>query len=1226
MGWDAEDRACYSLRPETVFASRMESVSMHLKEIELENFKSFARKTRIPLLEGYTSITGPNGAGKSNVADAILFVLGPKSSRVIRAGKLTDLIFNGGKEKRPASECKVSLIFSNEDRLIPIDSDTVKLTRLVRNSESAEGYYSYFYVNDRKSSLGEFDSLLANARISADGYNFVQQGDITRIVEMSNLERRRILDDIAGITKFDEDIQNAEKEKLAAEENISRLSIILDEVKKQMKQLEKDREGAMKYKEVHDQLSFAKAALASKHRDSVDRDITALREQTQSLNAEKEKAEERKKELDDAFREISEELSAVENEIAERGGDEAREIKEKIDNLRIEIARAKDAADNAEEMAGSLAEVKKAQGEDLKAVQKDLAALEEKLAPIKEEHGKKAKALEERRTELSSHQDAVSKSDSELSTMQKGALELAVTITAKDEKLHALKLEMDRLTDRESRLKVDIANLEETRKTYEFELKDADWSLKELKSETSTSNKDLKKLQDEYYSLRNKEKKLLQQYQDLDNAVKSLTREYNQMKAEAEAESLVKKGYNTATTNLLELRDRGIIKGIHGTVTELADVDEEYEVALNVAAGHRMQSIVVDNDEVAAQCIDHLKKNKLGRATFLPLNKMLDGRPRGKAILAANSTLGFAIDLVKFREQYKSAFWFVFGDTVVVKNLSEARKHMGGIRLVTLEGELAEASGAMVGGTLEKNMLKFGAPSEGRIEKKSSDLRTAIEQSDKIQTELMELRARLGELEGQIRDSNAKDSGESARIGSFEAKRKEFEQKVASITSELEAKNKELTDTLGLVEKVKADVIRFEEEVAKVKKKKETVDKKLLEATPHELSQRLKKLESEIFELSNEVSTLSSDMQTITKQIELVTARRDELVTGVEGTVSKMEEQKAKAKESLSKHEQQGTELKALMSMERSMGDKLNTLRTKRDGLYKKKTDTESSIEKLISKVQTNCDIVLSLTTKIAEAEKRLQEAEADLAQYSSVQLPKELPSAEDLRATVTDCERRVSFLGAVNLKAIDEFDEKKARHDEMKDEVGQLEKQKSNLAKLVAELNDKKKVGFTRIFGGINDNFKKTFAELSGGGDAELLLENEEDPLSGGLIIKARPRDKKVVRMEALSGGEKSLTALSFIFAIQAHEPSPFYLLDEVDMFLDGVNAENVARAVKRGSKNAQFLQISLRKVTLKESDHIIGVTMQREGMSDVVFKPNIGEGTDISEEEDSPPVQEAA
>lgn len=1199
---------------------------MYLKEIELENFKSFARKTRIPLLEGYTSITGPNGAGKSNVADAILFVLGPKSSRVIRAGKLTDLIFNGGKEKKAASECKVSLVFSNEDRLIPIDSNTVRLTRVVRLSDSAEGYYSYFYVNDRKSSLGEFDNLLANARISADGYNFVQQGDITRIVEMSNLERRRILDGIAGITRFDEDIQNAEKERASAEDNVARMSIILDEIKKQMKQLERDREGAMKYKEIHDQLTFAKAALACKHRDSVGREIASLGEQTQKLSSEKDQAEAKKKELEEALKDISDELTAVEDEITERGGEEAREIKEKIDSLRVEIARAKDAADNADEMAGSLAEVREAQGEDLKAVEKDLAELEGKLAPVKEQHDEKSEILEGKRGELRSHQDAVSKSDSELSTIQKDALELAVTVTTKEERLHGLRLEMDRLADRGSRLKLDIANLEETKKTYEFELKDASWSLGELKSETSTSTKSLKKLQDEYYSLRNKEKKLLQEYQDLDNAIKSLTREYSHMKAEAEAESLVKKGYTTATTNLLELRDKGVIKGIHGTVAELADVDEEYEVALNVAAGHRMQSIVVDNDEVAAKCIDHLKKNKLGRATFLPLNKMLDGRPRGKAIMAANSSLGFAIDLVEYREQYRPAFWFVFGDTVVVKNLNEARKHMGGVRLVTLEGELAEASGAMVGGTLDKSMLKFGAASESRMEKKAAELRKAVEQAEKTQSELTELRTKLAELEGQIRDSNAKDGGESVRISTLEAKRKEFEQKVKSISSELEAKVEEETDTLALIEKARGDVARFEEEIQKVRKRKEATDKKLLEATPQELSQKLKKLEGEIFDLANEVAALGSEKQTITKQIELVTARRDELVAGTENTDLRIEEQRAKAKESLEKHVQFDTELKALMSMERSMGDKLNSLRTKRDTLYKKKTETEASIEKMESKVQTNCDIVLSLQTKIADAERRLQEAEADLTQYSAVELPGELPNAEDLRATVLDCERKVGTLGAVNLKSIDEFEEKKTRHDEMKAEISQLERQKANLMKLVAELNDKKKVGFSRIFGGINENFKRIFAELSGGGDAELLLENEDDPLAGGLIIRARPKDKKAVRMHALSGGEKSLTALAFIFAIQAHEPSPFYLLDEVDMFLDGVNAEHVARAVKRSSKNAQFLQISLRKVTLKESDHIIGVTMQREGMSDVVFRPNIGEGTDMPTEADGTPAQEAA
>ncbi len=1190
---------------------------MYLKQIELENFKSFARKTKIPLLQGYSCVTGPNGAGKSNISDAILFVLGPKSSRVIRAGKLTDLIFNGGKDKRPAKECSVSLVFDNSDRLIPIDSDTIRLRRTVRLSENnTDGYYSYFYVNDRKSSLGEFDNLLANARISADGYNFVQQGDITRITTMTNLERRRILDDISGITKFDEEIQSAEKEKTAAEENIARLSIILDELKKQMKQLDADREGALKYKDLHDRMAIAQACLVVKRKESGDREMSSLNEQIINYTQEKEKSEKKKEDLSAQLTEISQELEQVETEIAERGGDEAREIKEKIDSLRIEVARAKDAAQNSEEAIINLKEVKRAQEEDLKAVQKDLKELEEKLAPFKESHEGKAKLLEERRAKLTAHQDQISKSDSEFSGLQKESLELSVDVNSKEEKLHALNLEHDRLEEKVQRLRIDIANLEETKKTYEFELKDSEWSIKELKNETKSANQGTRKLQEEYQSKRNKEKKLLGQYQDLDDAIKTLTREYSQLKAEAEAVDQVRRGYTSAVSSVLEARDKGAIKGIHGSVAELAEVEDDYETAVNVAAGSRMQAIVVDNDSVAAECISYLKKNKLGRATFLPLSRMVDGRPRGKAILASKSSVGFAIDLVRFDEKYRTAFWFVLGDTVVVKNLDEARKLMGGVRLVTLDGELAEASGAMVGGTLDKNLLKIGAPSESKIEKKSSELRSAIEQAEKVQDELAQLKTDLARLEEAIRDINAKDSGESVKISTLEAKKKEFEQRLASLDSELDGKNKDLAECLDLIEKTKEDVQKFRSDIEKLKKKKEAKDKKLLEATPQELSKALKQLETEIFELSNEVANLSSEIQTISKQMEIVEVRKKELEAAIQATEDNATQHKSKGEESVQRQGQMETELKALLNMERSMGDELNSLRTKRDALYKKKTDTEANVEKVTTKIQTSCDFVLSLQTKVQEAEKKLQEAEGELAQYSALKLPEEMPTVEDLKVSVAECEKKISTLGAVNLKAIDEYEDKRSRFDGLKEEIGQLGKQRTNLNKLVTELNDKKTVGFMRIFGGINDNFRKVFAELSGGGEAELLLENEQDPLSGGLIMKARPKDKKGVRMEALSGGEKSLTALSFIMAIQAHEPSPFYLLDEVDMFLDGVNAENVARAVKRSTKNAQFIQISLRNVTLKEADHIIGVTMQREGVSDIVMKPNIGEGTEEQQE----------
>ncbi len=1189
---------------------------MYLKEIELENFKSFARKTRIPLLQGFTAVTGPNGAGKSNISDGILFVLGPKSSRVIRAGKLTDLIFNGGKDKKPANETKVSLVFDNSDRLIPIESDTVKLTRLVRKSDNVDGYYSYFYVNDRKSSLGEFDNLLANARISADGYNFVQQGDITRITEMSPLERRRILDDISGITKFDEEIANAEKERLAAEENIGRLSIILDELKKQMKQLDADREGALKYKDLHDKMVTSQACLSLKRKEAVEREIQSIGEQIDNYTKEKEKAEAKKEEPAKVLAETVEDLTKVESDIAEQGGEEAKQIKEKLDALKIEMARAKDAVQSSEEDVTGLKDVKKAQNEDLKAVEKDLKGIEERLVPLRKDLEQKSKELEEKRSKLSSHQDEVSKSDSELGNLQKETLGLSVEVTKKEEKLHALNLELDRLNEKVQRLRIDIGNQEELKKTYEFELKDSEWSIKELKSDSKSSTQGTRQLQGEYQAKRNKETKLLQQYADLDNAVKTLTREYNQLKAEAEAVQNVKKGYNNAVSTILEARDKGAIKGVHGTIAELAEVQADYETAVEVAAGHRMQSIVVDSDAVASECIGYLKKNKIGRATFLPLNKMIDGRPRGKAIMASKSSVGFAIDLVKFEEKYRTAFWFVLGDTVVVKNLEEARKLMGGVRLVTLDGELAEASGAMVGGTLDKNMTKFGAPSESKIEKKAAELRAAIEESESVQAELAQLKTDIAALENAIRDTNAKDSGESVKIDAIQTKIKEFDLKLKSIEADLEAKNKDLSETLDLIETTKKDLAAMDDEVKSTRKRKEQKDKKLLDATPHELSKQLKDLENSILELSTAVNELNSQVQTNEKQMELVKTRRTELEAGIQQTVDRIKELEGKGKENEEKQVQLDTELKALQKMEREMGDELNSLRTKRDALYKKKTDTDANIEKVTTKVQTSCDFVMSLQTKVKEAEGKLRECEAEFTQYKELKLPDEMPSMEDLKVTVMDCEKHIATLGNVNLKAIDEYEDRKTRLDGLKEEIGQLDKQKTNLMKLVTELNEKKTLGFNKIYGSINENFKKMFFELSNGGEAELLLENEEKPLEGGLIMKARPKDLKAVRMEALSGGQKSLTALSFIMAIQAYEPSPFYLLDEVDMFLDGVNAENVARAVKRSSSNAQFIQISLRNVTLKQADHMIGVTMQREGLSEIVMKTNIGEGTDIPEE----------
>src|SRR5204862_14254 len=788
----------------------------------MENFKSFGRKISIPFLQGYTSITGPNGSGKSNIADAILFVLGPKSAKAIRAGKLTDLIWNGGKDKNGANECQVSLIFDNSDRQIPVEADEVKLTRYIGLSPSVEGgYNSYFYINDRKSSLSEFDSLLAHARISAEGYNLVQQGDIQRIVSMSSVERRRILDNIAGITKFDDDIGQAEGKRKETEDNLERIRIILDEIDKQIKQLEADRDGALKYRDLNEKLTTAKAQLAYKNRELIERQIVGTKEQ-----------------------------------IAKHEGDKA------------------------------------------------------KLEAQKEE--------------------------------RRGRLDAAVA------RLNELEQAM-------ARVESEIGLLEESRKQYAVEHDDAEWQLKELNSSTKESGKSLQKLQEDFHTRRMEEGRLAKEQADLQTALLSLTRQYAQLKAEADVAENMKRGYGSAVSAILECRETGSIKGIHGTVAQLAHVDSQYETAIVTAAGARMQAIIVDDDSVAAQRIDYLKKRKIGRATFLPLTKMLVGKPRGKAILVAKECLGFAIDLCHFDEKYRDAFFYVFGDTLVVQTLDEARKWMGGVRLVTTEGELIESSGAMVGGEMEKSTVRFGPSSASEMEKIAEKLREAQAQAvsgrrskgEAMATQTAFLEERRGELD--------------ARIGTLDDQRKDHEKRIETFQ-----------ESLGRLE----------------------------------------------------------------------------------------------------------TEIRGLEKTEAQLGKKMKDLQDARDAAYKDKTDREADLDKATHKIETKEDFLLKMQTELKVQEEQLAEAERVMTEMAVEVKEGRLPSLEELKSTIGECEAAITALGPINLRALEDYDAQQARAVELKDEFKRLEGQREELIHLVEQLTDRKKEGLAKVFTAISENFKRVYAE----------------------------------------------------------------------------------------------------------------------------------------------------
>jgi len=1179
----------------------------------MENFKSFGRKITVPFLQGYTAITGPNGSGKSNIADAILFVLGPKSSKAIRAGKLTDLIWNGGKDKKGADSCQVSLLFDNSDRQIPVEADEVKLTRYVGLSPSVEGgYNSYFYINDRKSSLSEFDSLLAHARISAEGYNLVQQGDIQKIVSMSSIERRRILDNIAGITKFDDDITQAEGKRRETEENLERIRIILDEIDKQIKQLEADRDGALKYKELNERMSTAKAQLAYKNRELIERQIVGTKEQIAKHEADKAKLEAQKAELRTLFDAAVARLNELEQEMAERGGEEAKQLKEKLDGLRIERARATDGIETSKEVLKQLrVEAGEANREQAK-IQKETDALAREREKIDARMGELDEQIKAADKDLHEVDELASKSDAKVLNIQKQIIALNNEIDHVEERVKGIVLEGDRTKEAMARLESEITQIEESRKAYQVEYDDADWQLKELHTSTKESGKSLQKLQQEFHEKRAEEAKLAKEQAELQTAILSLTRQYAQLKAEADVAENMKRGYTSAVSAILECRETGSIKGIHGTVAQLAHVESQYETAIVTAAGARMQGIIVDDDSVAAQCIDYLKKRKIGRATFLPLTKMLVGKPRGKAILVAKECLGFAIDLCHFDEKYRDAFFYVFGDTLVVQTLDEARKWMGGVRLVTIEGELIEASGAMIGGDMERSTVKFGPSVASEMEKIAEKLREAQAHGETVANRLDELRKAVLDLEGEIKDSGGRSGAVEVKTSTLEAKRKEFASKLATADKDLRDRRDRFGEAQTTAARIEEDLTKFTKALEALKGKRDERKKAVIAATPQQISSRMKELMSRRATLAEELSGLRSKLEAMATQTTFLEERRTEVgsrLTALDGQRKDHEKRIDSFQESLGRLE---TEIRGLEKTEAQMGKKVKDLQDARDAAYKEKTDREADLDKVTHKIDTKEDFLLKMQTELKVQEEQLAEAERVMKEMAVELQEGRLPSLEELKTTIADCDAAITGLGPINLRALEDYDAQQTRSVDLKDEFKRLEGQREELIHLVDQLTDKKKEGLAKIFTSINENFARVYAELTEGGEAELALENPEKPFEGGLTLKVKPAHKKALRLEALSGGERSLASMALIFAIQEYDPSPFYLLDEIDQNLDAVNAEKVARMIRRNSATAQFVQISLRKVSLKEADHLVGVTMTPESVSEVIMRVNLADVED--------------
>ncbi|MDP8011256.1 MAG: chromosome segregation protein SMC [Thermoplasmata archaeon] len=1164
---------------------------MYLKKLDLENFKSFGKKTIIEFKKGFTGVSGPNGSGKSNISDAILFVLGPKSSKILRAQRLTDLIFNGGKDRKPADYCKVSLVFDNSDREIPVDSDEVTFTRIIKKSGEGEDYNSYFYINDEKAKLQDFTSLLSRAKIFADGYNIVQQGDITRIVEMSPLERRRILEEISGITKYDEQIADAERKKQETEDNMAKIEILIKEIESRLLSLENDRKTALRYLELKNELTKSRAALEYKKIKQLKSEIDGDMDEMNRLNKDIENLKVEIKKNEDDLKSKKEIFDRLNNEISKGGGDEHIKVKAQIDDIRLSLGKYRMRMEDFQARIDEINEELKILENQKKTLKKEL---DEKISKLKEIENKKnesEKLLAQKKNELKDLEDKITNSSKDLKEIQDLLNKRHTDFSEIKEILAKKNAELESYKENYRNIIEFIATQEEELKNLELNIKDAEWRMESVKDKEEDIKKRNKDLQDLYYTLKNKEVQLRENIQKVETKILSLSRLYEKYKAKIEMNRSME-----SVNSILEARDKGIIKGIKGTVRELIEVPKDLELAIDIAGGNRLDSLVVESDEIAAQCIDYLKQNKKGTATFLPINKMASGRPRGKALLAIKDqkAIGLILDLIKFEKEIEGPLWYVFSDTVAVEDLNTARKLMGGVRLVTRDGQLIEASGAITGGLVQRSEKSSNL---GEMDNISKDLRNANIEKENLENEYKEVLKNLDQVSKEIQDLS-KNRIEDVSV--YVKTINENKEKLSKLKVSIENKYKEKR---SLEEKLKI----AEDEIKKLSEKAEFIERdinsmkiKLENFAPSEIQEKIRSLKNEIENIEHNYTAFTLLKKDLEHNIEDIT----KTINDDEKNIAKLEnerKQKASDLENVKKEiEENEIKLRKFQEINASIEENIKKKWEEREKIQNEISNIELAIQRINEEINRKDDFIITLKSRINDKRNDLQESEKEFNSYG-IEIKEPLPGTMELKKTIEYCESTMKSMEPINMKSIEEYDSENARLQDLKSNYSNLSEEKSNLIKLMNELNEKKKDGLLSVYRAIKENFSKIYSEITNGGEAVMYLENENDPFEGGLVIKARPKGKKMIRLEALSGGEKSLTALTFILAIQQYDPSPFYLFDESDMFLDGYNAENMARILKENSNKAQFIVVSLRRAVLKYSDNILGVTIMPDGISKV-------------------------
>ncbi len=1214
---------------------------VYIKCIELSRFKSFGGNNSIPFLPGFTVVSGPNGSGKSNILDALLFCLGLASSKGMRAERLPDLINNNQKSNTKALETIVSVTFDlgnlgslnnnlleennnsnnkenkSENKFSLESLSELKITRRLRVTKGGS-YASTFYLNDNPCTASDLHEQLNRLRIYPEGYNVVLQGDVTRIITMNTKERREIIDELAGVAEFDRKIEQTKTTLEAVKEREEKCHIIQDELIENSAKLKQDSEKAAKYQKLKAQINEQKQweivinwQFLQEQKKEIKKELIELENQQNNKRKNLAKIEIKIITAQESLVKFNEEVKALGEEEQIKVASRLASDKAKREQL---LKREQELSNLDKDLLSKQEEIE----QKMASYQRQLATLSTEIYQI--EHNF-IPQLEKEKTVTKNELDGYKKEAQQIASKSQAWVEKQ---TALNKKITAIQQELNpQLTqqalwkERYSKLQSTIKNENGQLQKFEQDIKTKTGELPTLKQEIAESDTKIQDLAEKLAEIEAD----ISLNQDTVNRLqleqRHKQRQLDKLDATRQAQQELQ---GTYASKIILNSD---LPGVCGLVAQLGEVDSVYQLALEISAGSRLGFIVVEDDTIGAMGIKILKQQKAGRATFLPLNKIQSPRlyiPR--EISQARGFIDLAVNLVKFEPQYQSVFAYVFGNTAIFEDLDSARRLMGQGRIVTLEGELLEASGAMTGGSIsQRSSLKFGTVSS--TENK----------------EFLELSGRIREIEDIIIHLSLKISEKRDLVKDWSEALNQERQKRQKKQLLLEQCQQEMSRLEQDKEKIIVTNANNYRELVKGKQELNNLEQNLplLQNLLTAKQAELKELESSYDNQEwQNLQQIVSQWELLLEDKQLALNKRQQELQRFVSNYQDLEEKIREGQEnivSLSGQQNQLTQEKItgqeeLILMEAEIKNYENLfqeLAKKLEEIKQRRNQQESLVKQLENERQQFKWSLEKLVLQHQESQTKLDELTLHIEEVSQ-ELPNPLPEVpwlvnnsetgeinhkitfdslrerlEQIKQEIRKGEKKMEALEPVNMLALEQYEKNQERLEELSQKLTTLEGERTELLLRVENFTTLRLRSFKEAFNAVNENFKTIFATLSEG-DGYLKLEDENNPFNGGLTLVAHPKGKPVQRLSSMSGGEKSLTALSFIFALQRYRPSPFYAFDEVDMFLDGANVEKLSKMIRQQAQSAQFIVVSLRRPMIEASQRTIGVTQAKGAYTQVL------------------------